>query len=181
MTEWRCPACRRTLEDDHPSDCCELGLAIDGDRFSYRWDRLLFERFGRRFLRNQVLNNNGAIAYWAGSGVSLESRDDVGRFRDFLEANGRVGRLLDQGCGPLPRPGYLPWDVPGYEFVGLDPLDEMTFDGVQVVGCSEFTPFPDDYFDTIVFGTSLDHVCSLDDTMREARHRLLKGQEDLAA
>ncbi len=53
------------------------------------------------------------------------------------------------------------------------PIDDGGFQGMRIVGCSEFMPFADEQFDSVVYATSLDHVCSLKSTIRET-HRILK-------
>ena len=60
------------------------------------------------------------------------------RFRDFIWKNARKGRLLDIGCGPLELPGYLNLDgKKGFDFFGLDPIDNQKIVGVRIVGCAE--------------------------------------------
>jgi SAM-dependent methyltransferase len=104
----------------------------------------------------------------------LPERQDVQRFKNFIVSNVDAGKVLDVGCGILPMPGYLDFpDKNGFELVGLDPIDDRSFQGLRVVGCSEFTPFLSESFDALVYATSLDHVCCLDHTLIEA-YRLLK-------
>jgi SAM-dependent methyltransferase len=174
-----CPRCRAPLpQADGPSACagCGLKYEVDGRYLRYEFDSLLFKRFRREYLLNKVLNNNGLIAYQLlkeGS-LSLPDRADVRRFRDFLAAHARPGTLLDVGCGVLEMPGYLEFPGAGdYQLIGLDPIDDRAFRGLRIVGCSEFIPLPDASVDTIVFATSLDHVCSLAATLAEV-HRILK-------
>ena len=180
-----CPRCRiplpaRPATTNDPIACAACGLKYQaGDRYlKYDFDGLLFERFRRAYLLNKVLNNNGLISYQLlreGS-LSLPERDDVQRFRDFLAESARPGWLLDIGCGVLARPGYLDFDMSGgYRLVGLDPIDDQSFDGIRIVGCSEFMPLPDASIDTAVFATSLDHVCSLHVTLDEVNRVLKPG------
>ncbi len=157
--------------------CDNCGFSYDVDRryLKYDCDELLFNNHRKEYFLYKVLNNNGYISYQSlqeGS-LSLPSRKDVQRFRDFIWKNARKGRLLDIGCGPLELPGYLDFDgKKGFDFFGLDPIDNQKFVGVRIVGCAEYLPFGDGFFDTIIFATSLDHVCSLEGTIREVKRVL---------
>jgi SAM-dependent methyltransferase len=155
---------------------CGLELSLGPQYVRYEFDRLLFDRFKRKYLLNKVLNNNGLIGYelLREGSISLPSRGDVQRFRKFLVGHARSGVMLDIGCGVLEVPGYLEFESGAeFELVGLDPIDNRSFRGLRIVGCSEFMPFPDASIDTAVFATSLDHVCSLTATTRETA-RVLK-------
>lgn len=139
---------------------------------------MLFDRYRRQYLLNKVLNNNASIGYktLADSSLSIASRADVSRFRDYVFNKSRRGRLLDVGCGPLPLPGYLDFsDKTDFEFYGLDPMSDRHFQGFRITGCSEFMPFADAQFDTIVFATSLDHVCSFEQTAAESYRIMAPG------
>lgn len=154
---------------------CGFPYEIADDYIRYDPDPLLKERFEKDWVLWKVLSNNGYISYvhLKEGSVSLPEREDVNRFRAFLERNLRRGFLLDVGCGPLEIPGYLMLDDPaGIQAIGLDPMDDIEFRGAKVIGCAEFLPWPDQAIDTIVFATSLDHVCSLDTTIQEC-HRVL--------
>lgn len=144
----------------------------------YGFDELLFKDFKRAYLLNKVLNNNGYLGYQflkEGS-ISLPERADVQRFRDYVRARASGGKLLDVGCGILAVPGYLGFqDRSRFEFYGLDIIDDRAFDGTRIVGCSEFMPFPDATFETVVFATSMDHVCSIPRTCAETRRVLVDG------
>lgn len=167
-----CARCHAALIESHDR-CAGCGLrhVSEPGYFRYEFDELLFDRFRREYLLNKVLNNNGTLSYelLKEGSISLPERADVQRFRDFLLERARPGTLLDVGCGILETPGYLAFP-PGAPFalVGLDPLDDRHFRGLRIVGCSEFMPFPNESVDTIVFATSLDHVCSLETTLSEA-------------
>jgi hypothetical protein len=144
---------------------------------SYDFDTLLFKEFRRHYLLNKVLNNNSYLSYLflrEGS-ISLPERQDVIRFRKFILSHIDSGRLLDVGCGILEIPGYLDFeDKSKFEFFGIDPIENRSFRGMRIVGCSEFMPFGDDQFDALIFATSLDHVCSLEHTMKESSRILVK-------
>lgn len=175
-----CPGCRAELADGGKARCVSCGLSYvrEAGYFRYDFDSLLFARFRKHYLLNKVLNNNGLISYQLlqeGS-VSLPSRADVQRFLGFLETHAGRGALLDAGCGTLELPGYLHFsqNAPS-EIVGLDPIDNRSFLGFRVVGCTEFMPFGDATFDTVVFATSLDHVCSLTATAAEVDRVLRPG------
>jgi SAM-dependent methyltransferase len=157
---------------------CRFVYDYDNRYLRYEFDAMLFSKYRNNYLLNKVLNNNALISYQtlAEGSLSLKTRADVARVRDYVFKYARPGRLLDIGCGPLPLPGYLDFpDKERFELYGLDPIDDRGFEGTRIVGCSEFTPFADEQFDTIVFATSLDHVCSLDDTIRETNRILVNS------
>jgi len=131
---------------------------------------ILYNNYKKKYLLNKVLNNNAYLSYifLKDRSLSLASRQDVNNFKDFILKHARAGKILDIGCGPLDLPGYLDFpDKKNYEFYGLDPIESNSFKGFRVTGCAEFMPFEDSYFDTIIFATSLDHVCSLEKTILE--------------
>ncbi|MEO7725740.1 MAG: methyltransferase domain-containing protein [Burkholderiales bacterium] len=184
--KYACAVCRSDLAvpaPDADSHCAACGTRYThGPNYlGYEFDPLLFKRYKRHFLLNKVLNNNGFISYQVlkeGS-LSLASRPDVSDFRRYIETHAKSGTLLDVGCGILPLPGYLQFeDTARFELFGLDPIDDRSFHGMRITGCSEFMPFADQQFDTVVYATSLDHVCSLDATIEETR-RILKANGKL--
>lgn len=76
----------------------------------------------------------------------------------------------------MKTPGYLTLNnADKYEFIGIDPIDNNNFSGLRIVGCSEFVPLPDGYTDTIIFATSMDHVCNLNKTIDETQRLLCYG------
>jgi ubiquinone/menaquinone biosynthesis C-methylase UbiE len=94
----------------------------------------------------------------------------------FILSHIDSGRLLDVGCGLLEVPGYLDFeDKSKFEFFGIDPIEDRSFRGIRIVGCSEFMPFEDEQFDVLIFATSLDHVCSLGYTISESYRILVDG------
>ena len=73
-------------------------------------------------------------------------------------------------------PGYLDFEDKGkFEFYGLDPIDDKSFEGTRIVGCAEFMPFDDAQFDGVILATSLDHVCSREKTIAECHRTLTVG------
>jgi len=179
-----CAKCRAPLDwPDTASgtvacSTCAFEYQLDGRFLRYNHDVLLFDRYRRKFLLNKVLNNNATISYMASpeGSLSLAGRADVMHFRDYLEQHASAGRLLDIGCGLLERPGYLDMrDDTRFEFFGLDPMDDHRFFGWRVTGCAELMPFADAQFQTVVFATSLDHVCELDQAVRETARILAPG------
>jgi SAM-dependent methyltransferase len=77
------------------------------------------------------------------------------------------GRFLDIGCGINGKPSYLA-SVPSHLVSGLEPLPQKIDPGFRCVqGFNEFLPWGDGAFDTVVSGTSLDHVLSLDKSLSE--------------
>jgi SAM-dependent methyltransferase len=144
----------------------------------YDSDILLFREFKNKYLLNRVLNNNAYLSYQflREASLSLGDRQDVRNFKAYILSHVTSGKLLDVGCGVLEVPGYLDFeDKSKFEFFGIDPIDDRSFRGMRVVGCGEFMPFQDEEFDVITFATSLDHVCSLQYTIRESSRILKKG------
>lgn len=154
---------------------CGFNYEIAGDYIKYDSDILLRKKAEKQWVLWKVLNNNGQLSYilLKEGSLSLPDREDVQRFRDFLELHMRRGNLLDIGCGPLPIPGYLMFkNSHGVRLIGLDPIGDIEFRGTKVIGTSEYLPWQDGSIDTIVFATSLDHVCLLEATIDEC-HRVL--------
>jgi SAM-dependent methyltransferase len=95
-------------------------------------------------------------------------------FRSFVERHAN-GRVLDVGCGIFGRPFYLS-SYPAALLSGLDPLnpqEETDFEFVR--GISEYLPWPDSSFSTVISATSLDHCLSLNGSLAEARRVLRSG------
>lgn len=87
-------------------------------------------------------------------------------FGAYCEIYGH-GRILDIGCGPHGMPSYLATRDPRL-VTGLEPLEMRgapVFDVAR--GFNEFLPWEDGQFDTVVSGTSLDHVLSLKASLAE--------------
>ncbi|MFN3724738.1 MAG: class I SAM-dependent methyltransferase [Allosphingosinicella sp.] len=174
----RCAAPLSAQEGDFACAGCSFPYSAVPNGIKYNADPLLFENYKKKFLLYKVLNNNGYISYQylhEGS-VSLPGRSDVAAFRAFIESAVPAGRILDIGCGILPLPGYLDFaNKGGYELFGLDPIEETQFQGVRIIGCSEYLPLADEFFDAVIFATSLDHVCSMEKTASEALRVLKPG------
>ena len=95
-------------------------------------------------------------------------------FRGFVERYAS-GRVLDVGCGIFGRPYYLS-DYRAKLVSGLDPLEpEEAPDFEFVRGISEYLPWPDGAFSTVISATSLDHCLSLDRSLAEIR-RVLRAK-----
>jgi SAM-dependent methyltransferase len=93
-------------------------------------------------------------------------------FRDFVEMYA-VGRVLDIGCGVFGRPYYLS-GYPAELISGLEPLPMREPADFELIrGLSEYLPWPDASFSTVISATSLDHClslkCSLDEIARVLR------------
>ncbi|OGK62536.1 hypothetical protein A2334_05880 [Candidatus Roizmanbacteria bacterium RIFOXYB2_FULL_38_10] len=151
----------------------------------FDYTSLLKKNYKKNYLLNQVLNNNALLSYITqkDASLSLPYRKDVTNFRLFIERSilhrKRVNdkfKILDIGCGPLKLPGYLQFSnkLHGCKLYGIDPIDKRSFNGYRVVGTAEYMPFVNDYFDAIIFATSLDHLCSLEKTIFET-YRVLKN------
>ncbi|MBW1710548.1 MAG: methyltransferase domain-containing protein [Deltaproteobacteria bacterium] len=187
---WRCIQCGRALDvpqgvsGQDACPACGHEYSYEPDFFRTSFHLLLFEKYKKQYLINRALNNNAYLnnAYLSyvfipDRSVSLLEREDVKLFRDFVREQLIEGPVLDNGCGPLPLPGYL--NIPSLfedrDVFGLDPMDKISFQGFRVLGCAEFTPFPDAYLQNIIFATSLDHVVSLDQTVKETWRILRSG------
>jgi SAM-dependent methyltransferase len=158
-------------------EVCQFHYECAEKYLKYDYDKLLFEYDRKKYVLNKVLNNNGYLSYlWLKEGsLSLSDRKDVIRFKNYIESyiHRDSSKILDIGCGILEKPGYLNFvNTDNLQFYGIDPIDDKSFHGVRVVGCSEFMPFENSFFDIIVFATSLDHVCSLDKSICECYRTL---------
>lgn len=181
---YRCIQCGATVavpsEGEGRAACpsCGFGYQYGKNYLKYGFEGLLFKQFKRRYLLYKVLANNASIAYQSvreGS-LSCPERCDVLSFREYILCHVREGRILDVGCGTLDVPGYLDFGQRDrFEFYGIDPIDDRAFRGTRITGCAEFMPFQDRFFDALVFATSLDHVCSSEQTAREASRVLSEG------
>lgn len=118
----------------------------------------------------------GRIEYEKRLPTSLSTIDhgEAFQFRSFVAIHGR-GRMLDVGVGPLAKPSYL-LDHPDRLLAGVDPLapyEEHPFPFARAAG--EFLPWPDGSFETVISGTSIDHVYLLDTAIDEAARVLTPG------
>lgn len=182
--DYRCVQCGVTVTipsaKEGTVECTNCGFAYRYGKnyLTYGYDKLLLQQFKKKYLLYKALHNNACLAYYTiqeGS-LSLPNRDDVNRFKSFILSQIDRGKILDVGCGILNCPGYLDFkEKEGFEFYGIDPIDNRNFCGVRVTGCAEFMPFQDDFFDALIFATSLDHMCSLEATISECYRVLSKG------
>jgi SAM-dependent methyltransferase len=182
MLELICVSCTKSFDIEYStntsSKCphCHFYYEIRNGSLIYNFRYLLFKNFGKAYLKNAVLNNNGLLSYiyLKEGSIALHDRPDVARFREFIFANDIGKELLDIGSGTMDIPGYLLTDeLDKYRLYGLDPIDNENFKGFKVNGCGEFIPFRNEKFDTIFFATSLDHLVSISKTLKEC-HRVLK-------
>lgn len=176
-----CPKCKNTIElQKQICNNCGLEFKYKNNHFIYNYDRLLFDKYKNRFLRNKALNNNGLISYMLleEESLSLENREDVRKFKNFIETqlkNDKKYRILDVGCGLMELPGYLNFEeIKNVELLGLEPIESSKFKGELITGCSEFIPLEDDSIDIVIFATSIDHVCSIKDSINEVKRVLRK-------
>jgi SAM-dependent methyltransferase len=89
----------------------------------------------------------------------------------FLE----TGSCLDIGCGALPLPSYMS-SAPDVQFHGIDPYigdKQRLFPFKQ--GFAEELPYADEFFDGVLFATSLDHCFKPCKATAEA-YRVLKPE-----
>lgn len=181
--DYKCVQCGAILiipptgEGDLACPGCGFVYTYSKNYLKYDFDRLLFKQFKNKYLLNKVLNNNGYLGYHflqEGS-LSLPGREDVSDFKKYILSQISHGKILDVGCGILDLPGYLDFErKEAFEFYGVDPIDDKSFKGVRVTGCAEFMPFQDNFFDVLILATSLDHVCSVEQTISEACRVLSK-------
>jgi len=179
---YQCITCESVFVDGHKKKyfCVECGeeYEIGKNYLKTFFDKKLFNIYCKDYLLNKVLNNNGYISYQflKESSISLPDREDVKRFRSFVQKNHYGSVILDIGCGPMDIPGYLMLDnINDLDIIGLDPIDSNNFNGLRIVGCSEFIPLPKRSVDTIIFATSLDHVCNLKKTISESLRLLTES------
>lgn len=119
------------------------------------------------------LFENGKASYYFQREASCSHRDHwhARLFGAYVDIHA-FGRLLDIGCGPHGLPSYLSYYDPTL-VSGLEPLEttgQINFE--CVMGFNEFLPWPDQAFHTVVSGTSLDHVISLEKSLAEVRRVL---------
>jgi SAM-dependent methyltransferase len=92
-------------------------------------------------------------------------------FGAYIEIYGH-GRILDIGYGPYRLPTYLSTRNPAM-VCGVEPLEMLETPVFEVLrGFNEFLPWGDEEFDTVVSGTSLDHVMSLEVSLQEVQRVL---------
>ncbi|MGK7344307.1 MAG: class I SAM-dependent methyltransferase [Candidatus Nitrospinota bacterium M3_3B_026] len=103
--------------------------------------------------------------------VSTADREVAQAFSGFMDLDGKS--VLDVGAGTDYLPGYVAEAAPAH-YVALDPFPvERPIDYFKTQAWGEAIPFADGTFDTIILGTSLDHILCLDSFFSEAR-RVLK-------
>lgn len=119
----------------------------------------------------EQLQENGLWSYRERpeSNLSVPDRRDVTAFRRFADLTGRV---LDVGCGPGQRPGYV---APEADLFGIDPFEPAEPDFWYLKAICEYLPFADGVFDAVVFGTSYDHVLDPPRSLSECRRALKPG------
>lgn len=87
-------------------------------------------------------------------------------FRLFVERYAD-GPILDVGCGPYGKPFYLS-SFDDTSIAGVDPLLFERPNSMQIVrGISEYLPWADGTFATVISATALDHCLSLKKSLDE--------------
>ena len=84
------------------------------------------------------------------------------------------GRILDIGCGVIPLPEYMKGS--NAEWYGIDPIDidvEREFNFTK--GMAEKLPYKNEFFDAVIFATSLNHLCDVIAAEKETYRVLKKG------
>lgn len=103
--------------------------------------------------------DNGKILYdkFPQYNLATKERNEVQRFKQFCNY---FGRVLDVGSGPV-IPSYLEDNRNISKAFGIDPLISNQSSKSEIIllkAIGEYLPFQNDYFDTISFATSFDHV-----------------------
>ncbi|MEP7054503.1 MAG: methyltransferase domain-containing protein [Actinomycetota bacterium] len=162
---------------------CQLPLVVDSSSsqlsVAYPYKRLLAELDWRKYLLWALAQNNGLVSYvqLADASCSVDDRQDVAAFAAYISrvAPDAGGSVLDLGCGPLERPGYLKGiDFGTNQMFGLDPFASK-WAGTFIQGVSEYLPLPSGSIDMITAATSLDHTFDLDITSAEIARILRTG------
>ncbi|MBY0384909.1 class I SAM-dependent methyltransferase [bacterium] len=125
------------------------------------------------------LQENGVASYLSSptNNLGVGPRQDFMDFMAFCQMNGRI---LDVGVGPQKNPSHFQYASAESkkEFVGLDPLTgDCPRDFMFVKGLGEFLPFRNNFFDQILFVTSLDHFIDPSAPLREAKRAMKKSGE----
>ena len=107
------------------------------------------------------------------AGISVEENAGARLFRDFIAPYAQ-GSVLDIGCGIAALPAYLS-DFDPALIAGSDPLSpELKRDFSFYHGLAEILPWPDNSFDNVIIGTSMDHFLDPYKALDEAK-RVLKS------
>lgn len=139
-------------------DACLLNLRALNPRLFPVWLQL-FENGKRSYYEQKEASCSHRTHYYAKL------------FASYLEIYAR-GRILDIGCGPHGIPSYLA-SHDKTMISGIEPLPLSVAPDFECVrGFNEFLPWPDQSFHTVLSGTSLDHVLSLDVSLAEVRRVL---------
>lgn len=113
------------------------------------------------------LDDTAAAIAISETGNIANAADTYSRlFKAFVEQH-IAGAVLDVGCGPFGKPYYLA-GYPSDLVSGIDPLLSTKAGDIEAVqGISEYLPWPDKSFSTVISATSLDHCISLDRSIDE--------------
>lgn len=163
-----CPLCHNPVRIT--STCCDISFRLTEDTIIYDSNKLLYDFYKKDYFLNKSLNNNGTLGYelLPGGSLSLPERKDVKSFADFIHKHHTKGNVLDVGCGTMAVPGYLTKLVnTGCNFYGLEPIENTKFAWNKIIGTAEFIPLHNNFIDSAIVATSLDHVCNLDKSISE--------------
>ena len=104
--------------------------------------------------------------------LSHDGHHGASYFGMYINVHAR-GRVLDIGCGPIALPSYLNnWPLDA--LAGMDP--QLPFEPHPFAFAQSFAeniPWPNASFETVVIGTSLDHIFLLDQAMAEVKRVLV--------
>lgn len=117
--------------------------------------------------------DNGKILYdkFPQYNLATKGRNEVKKFKQFCDY---FGRVLDVGSGPV-IPSYLEDNQNISKAFGIDPLISNQSSKSEIIllkAIGEYLPFQNDYFDTISFATSFDHVINPKATLIETKRVL---------
>lgn len=123
------------------------------------------------------LQSNGETLYhkFPELNCAYGTRHDVEIFKKFCSLRGKV---LDVGCGPR-APSYFEENESIQLGIGIDPLvsssNEQLNENIHLMrAVGEYLPFQDEYFDSVCFATSFDHVLDHTKVLKETKRVLKK-------
>jgi len=103
---------------------------------------------------------------------SVDGREESEEYGKVIESY-NIKSCLDIGCGCLPMPAYMKTS-PNVKWSGIDPFEgdrERLFEFKK--GCAEDIDYPDETFDGVSFGSTIDHLLDPELALQEA-YRVLQ-------
>lgn len=127
----------------------------------------------------EILQNNAMVPYELEPerNLGVGPRPDFIAFANFCNFQGIV---IDIGVGPQKLPTHFEFTKnKNVQFIGIDPLvgkQPRDFNFIQ--GLGEYLPFKDNFFDQVLFVTTLDHFIDPVIALLEAK-RVLKPEGEI--